>query len=58
VPRGTDVKLPSDFKGLTPIAYSKVGPGDELPVILGPTIDEIDHIIKKKGVRASLIEVS
>jgi CRP/FNR family transcriptional regulator, cyclic AMP receptor protein len=58
VPRGTDVRLPSDFKGLTPIGYSKVGPGDEMPVILGPTIDEIGNIIKKKGVRASLVEVS
>lgn len=58
VPRGTDVKLPSDFKGLTPIGYSKVGPGDDMPVILGPTIDEIGNIIKKKGVRASLVEVS
>jgi len=58
VPCGADVKLPSDFKGLTPIGYSKVGPGDDMPVILGPTIDEIGNIIKKKGVRASLVEVS
>lgn len=58
VPRGADVKLPSDFKGLTPIGYSKVGPGDDMPVILGPTIDEIGNIIKKKGVRASLVGVS
>ncbi|MDQ8699237.1 TIR domain-containing protein [Hyphomicrobium sp. LHD-15] len=58
VPRGTDVKLPSDFKGLTPVGYSKVGPGGDMPVILGPTIDEIGNIVKKKGVRASLVEVS
>jgi predicted nucleotide-binding protein len=58
VPRGTDVKLPSDFKGLTPIGYSKVGPGEDMPLILGPTIDEIGNIIKKKGVRASLVEAS
>lgn len=58
VPRGTDVKLPSDFKGLTPIGYNKGEAGDDLPVMLGPAIDEIGNIIKKKGVRASLVEIS
>lgn len=57
VPKGEDVKLPSDFKGLSPIEYNK---RDEtkLPVTLGPAIDQIEARIKKAGVRSSLVEIS
>lgn len=56
VPRGEDVKLPSDFKGLTPITYRNEGKGRDLAVALGPTIDQIYNIVEEKGVRASLVE--
>lgn len=50
----SDIALPSDFKGLTPISYSKgSGPAD-LAVSLGPTIDRISGTIKRLGVRASI----
>ncbi len=52
-PRRTEVKLPSDFKGLTPLPYSI---GENLPKALGPTIDRITTIVNDLGVRASLIE--
>jgi len=58
VPHGPDIKLPSDFKGLTPIVYCKDGTADELAVALGPTIDEIGNIITKRSVRSSLIQAS
>jgi predicted nucleotide-binding protein len=58
VPRGPEVKLPSDFKGLTPIKYHKEGNGSDLAIALGPTIDEIGNIVRKKGVRCSLVQVS
>jgi CRP/FNR family cyclic AMP-dependent transcriptional regulator len=55
-PRREEVKLPSDFKGLTPLPYS-IGPTPrELSVALGPTIDRISAVIADRGVRASLID--
>lgn len=55
-PRREEVKLPSDFKGLTPIAYS-VGEADQsLASALGPTIDRIATVVENLGVRASLVE--
>jgi len=57
VPRGDDVTLPSDFKGLTPVPYSKGKLSSDLPVALGPTIDKIIGLIKDRRVRASLVEV-
>lgn len=56
VPRGEDIKLPSDFKGLTPIDYTVSKAGSDLAVALGPTIDKISALIQKLGVRASLAE--
>jgi predicted nucleotide-binding protein len=56
VPRSQDVKLPSDFKGLTPIAYD-TGAQKDLPIALGPTIDKIGSLIADLGVRASLTQV-
>lgn len=55
-PRREAVKLPSDFKGLTPISYD-IGDGDvRLSSALGPTIDRISTVVERLGVRASLIE--
>lgn len=56
VPRGEDVKLPSDFKGLTPIGYKSGADGVDLPTKLGVTIDKIEKLIREKGVRSSLVE--
>jgi CRP/FNR family cyclic AMP-dependent transcriptional regulator len=56
VPRGEDVKLPSDFKGLTPIDYNIAASRSDLPIALGPTIDRVSALIQKLGVRASLTE--
>jgi predicted nucleotide-binding protein len=58
IPRGSNVKLPSDFKGLVPISYHKPEKDDELAIALGPTIDEIGKIIRKRGVRCSLVQVA
>lgn len=58
VPHGGNVRLPSDFKGLTPIPYNKgTGPSD-IAKAMGPTIDRIAGIIEEKGVRASILETS
>lgn len=56
IPKSEDVKLPSDFKGLTPVSYEKGVSLKELSVALGPTIDKIGSLIADMGVRASLIE--
>jgi predicted nucleotide-binding protein len=56
VPRLQEIKLPSDFKGLIPIAYEKGASGHD-SVALGPTIDKINGLIADLGVRASLTEV-
>jgi len=53
-PRVLDVKLPSDFKGLTPISYEKGTTAKDLPTALGPTIDRICNLIAELGVRSSL----
>jgi predicted nucleotide-binding protein len=56
VPRGEDVKLPSDFKGLTPLAY-KTPTTDETPSsALGPTVYRIKELLRKLGVRKSLVD--
>lgn len=54
VPRGEDVKLPSDFKGLTPLTYKIAGPDEKLPTALGPTIYRIKQLLKEHGVRDRL----
>ncbi|WP_030539282.1 TIR domain-containing protein [Sphingobium sp. DC-2] len=56
VPQRTDVTLPSDFKGLTPLPYATADKASDRAVALGPVIDRISAIIEEKGVRASLIE--
>jgi predicted nucleotide-binding protein len=54
VPKNEDVKLPSDFKGLTPIFYQKGNKNVDLAIALGPCIDRIDGLVKKLGVRSSI----
>lgn len=56
VPHRTDVTLPSDFKGLTPLFYSTADKSRDRAVALGPVIDRISAIIEERGVRASLVE--
>ena len=56
VPRDENVKLPSDFKGLTPITYNATRVEKELPKALGPTIDKIIGLLKSAGVRSSLVQ--
>lgn len=51
-PRRGELKLPSDFKGLTPIPYE----AGDLPKSLGPTIDQVVNIIETRRVRTSLVE--
>ncbi|WP_295184001.1 TIR domain-containing protein [uncultured Brevundimonas sp.] len=56
VPQAEDVKLPSDFKGLTPLPYRSAATPRDLPVALGPVIDRISGLIADLGVRSSLME--
>jgi predicted nucleotide-binding protein len=57
VPRNEEVKLPSDFKGLTPIFYQKSRKAADLSIALGPCIDRITGLVKQLGVRSSLATV-
>jgi CRP/FNR family cyclic AMP-dependent transcriptional regulator len=54
VPKSQDVKLPSDFKGLTPIPYDKGKTAKDMSVALGPTADRISSLVKQLGVRSSI----
>jgi len=56
VPDGKEVKLPSDFKGITPISYSVDADDTDLSSCLGPTVTQIKKTIKALGVRASLAQ--
>ncbi len=57
VPQSEDVRLPSDFKGLTPLPYRTGATSRDLPIALGPVIDKISGLIADLGVRSSLAEV-
>ena len=50
VPRKSDVKLPTDFKGLTPIQYDD-GDLKNLSQLVGPACFEIKNVIEEHGVR-------
>lgn len=50
VPRGEDVKLPSDFKGLTPITYQDGDPS-KLSQLIGPACHQIRTTIRDHKVR-------
>lgn len=56
VPRGEDVKLPSDFKGLNPLEYKTESASESLASALGATIIRVKAVIREKGVRSSLVE--
>lgn len=55
VPRGEDVKLPSDFKGLTPLAYAQPKSGEEPSTALGPVIYQIKRRLRELGVRKTIL---
>lgn len=56
IPKRTEVKLPSDFKGLTPLPYATADKPADRAIALGPVIDRIAAVVADLGVRASLIE--
>ncbi len=56
VPQSADVKLPSDFKGLTPLPYDACADPKELSTALGPSIDKILTVVAHLNVRASIVE--
>lgn len=55
VPRGEDIKLPSDFKGLTPLFYKLPRAGEDLSTALGPCVYDIKRKLKELGVRKTII---
>lgn len=56
MPDGKDMKLPSDFKGITPISYSIDAGDTDLSSSLGPTVTQIKKTIRALGIRASLAQ--
>ena len=50
IPRGCDIKIPTDLLGLTPMDYE---PGDlkDIASSLGPVCEQLRHIIDKIGVK-------
>ena len=50
IPRGCDIKIPTDLLGLTPMDYQ---PGDleDIASSLGPVCEQLRHIIDKIGVK-------
>lgn len=54
IPKDENIKIPSDFKGITPILYDDNTTDQELSTALGPTITKIKKVIRDLGVRASM----
>lgn len=54
VPKGQDVKIPSDFKGITPLVYNDDTSDRQLSTALGPTVTKIKKAVREGGVRCSL----
>lgn len=50
VPRGREVKIPTDLLGLTPLDY-KTGNSDDLPDLLGPVCNSLRRAINESGVK-------
>ena len=50
VPRGCDIKIPTDLLGLTSLSY-KSDSSNNLTSLLGPVCDELRDIIKKMDVK-------
>ena len=50
MPRGEDIKIPTDLLGLNPITY-KVGPEGDLAAAIGPVCNELRQLIRRLGCR-------
>ena len=50
IPRGCDIKIPTDLLGLTPMDY-KLGDLKDIAFSLGPACEQLRCIIKKVGVK-------
>ena len=50
IPRGCDLKIPTDLLGLTPMDYESGDP-DDIASSLGPACEKLRGIIKKVGVK-------
>ena len=50
IPRGCDIKIPTDLLGLTPLNY-KSGDFNDLPALLGPVCHQLRNIVNKIGVK-------
>ena len=50
IPRGCDIKIPTDLLGLTSVSY-KSDDSNEFIALLGPACDELRDIINKIGVK-------
>ncbi len=48
MPRGVDLKIPTDLLGLTPLTY-KVGPEGDLTAAMGPVCNELRALIGRLG---------
>ncbi len=48
LPRGLDIKVPTDILGLNPLTYQK-GTQAEMPSLIAPVCDDLRQIIMKKG---------
>ena len=49
-PRGIDIKIPTDLKGITSLTY-KIGPQWELPTAVAPACNEMRNLIRIAGPR-------
>jgi predicted nucleotide-binding protein len=53
VPRQTEIKLPSDFKGLIPLEYESAADPKTRAELMGPAIDRIRNVVDHLKVRTS-----
>lgn len=53
-PRATpDVKIPTDYKGITPLTYKEATEDQELSSAIKPTVIQIRKLIQERGMRSS-----
>lgn len=48
-----DVKIPSDYKGITPLTYKEASDDQDLSSAIKPVVIQIKNVIKETGMRAS-----
>ena len=48
MPRGVDLKIPTDLLGLTPITFN-VGPEGDLAAAIGPVCNDFRALIRRLG---------